>query len=176
MSTERSSTGLDGLFRDLRSLIDRLGTESEVADINRTTRFGSKDGVEGIASVQVRTIIGGGGAPYSRSATVSDVQDASAQNDKAEHNEPVGQTREPNVELLDKSGRIILIAEMPGVSEEAVSCVVDGDTVRLEGIGPRARYVTVRRLPRSMVDAKVETRARHGVVEVTIAGDGASSG
>jgi len=173
MSTERSSTGLDGLFRELRSLIDRLGTESEVADINKTTRFGSKDGVDGIASVQVRTIIGGSDAPDSASAAVSDVRDASAKNDKAEHNESVRPAREPNVEILDDSGRIILIAEMPGVSEAAVSCIVDGDTVRLEGIGPRARYVTVRRLPRSMADAKVEIRALHGVVEVTIARDGA---
>jgi HSP20 family molecular chaperone IbpA len=173
MSTERSSTGLDGLFRELRSLVDRLGTESEVADINKTTRFGSKDGVDGIASVQVRTIIGGSDTPDSASTAVSDVRDSSAKNDKAEHNESVRPTREPNVDILDESGRIILIAEMPGVSEAAVSCIVNGDTVRLEGIGPRARYVTVRRLPRSMADAKVEIRARHGVVEVTIAGDGA---
>ncbi|HHP7237073.1 hypothetical protein [Longibacter sp.] len=178
MSTERSSTGLDGLFQELRSLFDRLGAESGVATIHRTTRFGSKDGVEGVAGVHVRTIVGGGTAPRDAPGATAGVEHPGVQDvrdEEVEHDEPDREAREPNVEMIDESGRIILIAEMPGVSEEAVSCVVDGDTVRLEGIGPRARYATLRRLPRSIADANVGIRARHGVVEVTIAGDEASS-
>ena len=151
--------GLGGLFKGLGDLLDLVGgmMETGESEVSRSGEFrvkGLGDKARGVYGFTVRT--GTGGIPkVERFGNI-----------RASENGPVvADVREPLVDLFDEEHAIILVAELPGVSEEEIQIEAQDDILTLRTTGER-KYEKEILLP-AIVDAgHIEKTFKNGILEL----------
>jgi HSP20 family protein len=121
--------GFGSLFKGLGDLIDVLGEVAEKGqEIQRQGEFrvkGLDDQARGVYGFTVRTSIGGGAPRVERFGNIRATEDGPT----------VVETREPLVDVFDEEDEIVIVAELPGVSEEEIRVTVRDDILSLETTG-----------------------------------------
>lgn len=164
MSDSNKSSGLGGLFRELNSLVERLGeAANESRDINRTIRFGDDDSeMSGVFGIQFRT-----GITRDGTSNVSAQPFGNVRTDDGDE-VVVEETREPVADVYDEGEHVLVVAEMPGVDAGDVSVEVDGDVLTLAAASDGHRYRKELLLPHLVRTEPASTEAKHGIVRITL--------
>jgi HSP20 family protein len=150
---------LGGMFKGLGDMLNLLAELSQRGNtINQSGAFGGKDGqgLHGVYGFTVRTGIGGAPA-VERFGTVRQPQEP--------NNAP--EVREPLVDIFDEGAALLIIAEVPGVSEEELDVRLVGDVLALESSGKR-RYAKEILLPAVADPASLQRSYRNGILEIRL--------
>jgi HSP20 family protein len=156
-SDSERSHGAHSLIDGLERLADALrSVTDEARDFEQSVSFGGpSDGVEGVVRVELRTGIG----EAERASAATDPTARAAATEPSD-DRPV---RRPSVEVEEEDTHLTVVAEMPGVTAEALEWGIDEQALSLRATTPRARYERVVSLP-----APVEADAATATVEAGI--------
>lgn len=145
-----------GLFKGIGNLIDLVSKLSEEEVEKRGEIKGLPNGVKGVYGFSVKTL---GGKPIIESFG----------NIKETAKGPVvEEVREPIVDVFDEEGRVIVIAELPGVSEEEIKIEVTGDILSVSASGRNRTYGKEILLPSKVKANPARTSYKNGILEVVL--------
>ena len=153
--------GLGGIFKGLGDFLDVLSNLAEAGEqeLTRAGEFkvkGLGEKGRGVYGFSVRTGIGG--IPHvERFGNIR----------AGEEGPVVAEVREPLVDMFDEDKEILVVAEIPGVSEDEIKIEVQDDVLSLETTGER-KYEKEILLP-SPVNAKtIEKTFKNGILELRL--------
>jgi HSP20 family protein len=153
--------GLGGLFEGLGSLIDLVSnlSESGEGEVSRGGEFkvkGLGDKGRGVYGFTVRTATGG----------IPRVQQFG--NIRATDSGPVvAEVREPLLDVFDEDQEIVVVAELPGVSEEEITVEVRDDVLCLQTNGER-KYEKELLLSGAVDAENVNRTFKNGILELRL--------
>lgn len=160
-STVHVDLGLGGLFKGLGNLMDLV---SELAESGETTaertgelKFGENSELRGVYGFTVRT--GLGGLPHVES--FGNIRETEA-------GPVVAETREPLIDIFDEDHSILVVAELPGVTEKEIELSIQGDVLALSTNGKR-KYAKEVLLPAPVLSEGMTTSYNNGMLEVRLA-------
>jgi HSP20 family protein len=80
----------------------------------------------------------------------------------------VEEVREPMVDIFDEKDHILVIAELPGVSEENIKIEVSQDMLNLTASNKDRKYAKEILLPCKVKREPLKTSYKNGILEVTL--------
>jgi len=148
-----------GKFVDLVEKVEEAGGEikrkGEIKGLGEKTKgiygFSIKTGIRGRPKIQ----------------TFGNIRPAKA----AEGVKPkikITEEREPIVDVFDEKDHILIVAELPGVSEDSITLDMKGDILTLEAGDEKRKYAKEILLPAKVYPHTKETSFKNGVLEVRI--------
>lgn len=158
-ATVHIDLGLGNVFKGIGSLMDLVAELSETGETvtNRTgeIKFGEGNDLRGVYGFTVRTDIGG--VPHVESfGNIRETDDGPI----------VDEAREPLVDIFDEAeGSVLVVIELPGVSEGEISLAVQDDVLALTTTGKR-KYAKEILLPVPVLQEGMTTNYNNGVLEV----------
>lgn len=153
--------GLGGLFKGLGDFLDVFSEmiETGESEVSRSGEFkvkGLGDKGKGVYGFTVRT--GTGGIPkVERFGNIR----------TGEEGPVVAEAREPLVDIFDEGKEIVLVAELPGVSEEEVRIDIREDVLSLQTTGER-KYEKEILLPRAVAPKPKAKTFKNGILELRL--------
>jgi HSP20 family protein len=153
--------GLGGLFKGIEKLIDLAAELKEAGGEIRKegeidlTRL--KEGMKGVYGFSIKTAVGG-----------KPVVETFGNIKKTPEGPVVEEEREPLTDVFDEKDEVVVIAEIPGVSEDGISVDLKGDILEISAVGKNRKYRKEVLLP---VQVKKETLSytfKNGILEVRI--------
>ncbi len=151
--------GFGSLFKGLGDFVGVLGKLVEAGEqqVSRTGEFkvkGLGDKAHGIYGVSVR--VGLGGEPHvERFGNIRTTKEGPE----------VVDVREPLIDVFDEGNEIVVAAELPGVTEDALHIDVRGDVLALSSSGQR-RYAKEILLPSAVDAASMRRSFKNGLLEL----------
>lgn len=144
-----------GKLVDLAERVEKAG--GKIEQKGEIRGLGEKEGVRGIYGFSIRTGIGKGGIP--RIQTFGNIR-------KTKKGPKIVEAREPIVDVFDEKDQIVVMAELPGVTEAEIKTTLREDIFIVESSDADRKYYKEVLLP-SKVDAKSEERTyKNGVLEI----------
>ena len=153
--------GFGGLFKGLGNFLDLVSemTEEDKQEVTRKGEFrvkGLGEKARGVYGFTIRTGIGG----TPKVEPFGNIR-------STEEGPVVAEVREPLVDVFDEGEEIVIVAELPGVSQEDIRVEAQDDIVSLETTGAR-KYAKEILLPES-VDAPTLTKSyNNGILELRL--------
>jgi len=154
-----------GKLVDLASQLSENGEEikSRLEDlengISSEQQFTTKGGANGVFGFQVKTIGG-----QQRVQTFGNIKK------EKEADEPsVSAVREPLVDIIEADDKTTIIAEMPGVQEDAITLTPSGQQLTLEAEGfAGRRYEKIIDLSVELQEENITHSYQNGILEITV--------
>jgi HSP20 family protein len=145
-----------GLFKGLGNFIDLASKLSEEGVEKKGEIKGLPKNARGVYGFSIRTL---GGKPVIESFG----------NIKETAKGPVvEEVREPIVDVFDEEGRILVIVELPGVSENEIKTEVAGDILNLTASDSDRKYAKEMLLPSKVKADSIKTSYKNGIYEITL--------
>jgi HSP20 family protein len=145
-----------GLFKGLGNLIDLASRLSEEGVEKRGEIRGLPKGVKGVYGFSIRTLAG------------KPVIESFGNIRETAKGPVVEEVREPIVDVFDEADRILVIAELPGVSENKIKIEVAGDILSLTASDKDKKYAKEILLPGRVKPDSVRTSYKNGILEITL--------
>jgi len=145
-----------GLFKGLGNLIDLASKLSEEGVEKKGGIKGLPKGVKGVYGFSVRTLAG---KPVLE--TFGNVRETAK-------GPVVEEVREPIVDVFDEKDHILVIAELPGVSENEIKIEVVGDILNLVASDKDRKYTKEILLPSKVKASSVKSSYKNGILEITL--------
>ncbi len=152
---------LGGLFKGIEKLVDLAADLKEAGgEIKKEgeidlTRL--KEGMKGVYGFSIKTAVGG--KPIIE--TFGNIK-------KTPEGPTVTEEREPLIDVFDEKSEILIIAEIPGVSEDGVLVDLKGDILEISAAGKNRRYRKEILLPVQVKKEALSYTYKNGVLEVRI--------
>jgi HSP20 family protein len=153
--------GLGGIFSGIEKLIDlaadlkekggEIHKEGEL-DLSHLSK-----GMKGVFGFSIKTAVGG-----------KPVVESFGNIRKTPQGPKVEAEREPITDVFDEKGEVVVMAEMPGISEEGISLDLKGDILEIKAINSNRSYYKEILLPSSVRPDTLTSNYRNGVLEVRI--------
>jgi HSP20 family protein len=152
---------LGGLFKGLEKLIDLAAELKEAGgEIKKKGEidFGRlKEGLRGVYGFSIKTAVGG--EPIIE--TFGNIK-------KTPEGPVVEEEREPLTDVFDEKDEVVVIAEIPGVSEDGISVDLKGDIFEISAVGKNRRYHKEVLLPVKVKKETLSYTYKNGILEVRI--------
>jgi len=150
--------GLGGIFKGLGDFIEVLGDlVEEGEELRREGEIKIGKETKGVYGFTVKTGIAG-------EPTVS-----SFGNIKRTPKGPVvEEEREPIVDVFDEEKEVLILAEIPGVSEEKIKTQIKGDILTIEAKDSDRKYYKEVVLPKNSDPSTLKSKYKNGVLEIKI--------
>jgi HSP20 family protein len=145
-----------GLFKGLGNLIDLASKLSEEGYERRGEIGGLPKGAKGVYGFNIRTLAG---RPVIES--FGNIRETAK-------GPVVEEVREPMVDVFDEEDRILVIAELPGVSESEIKVEVAGDILNLAASDRDRKYAREILLPGKAKSDSVKTSYNNGILEIIL--------
>ena len=152
---------LGGLFKGIEKLVDLAADLKEAGgEIRKEGEINLgrlREGMKGVYGFSIKTAVGG--EPVVE--TFSNIK-------KTPEGPTVTEEREPLTDVFDEKDEVVVIAEIPGVSEEGITLNLEGDILEISAVGKNKKYRKEVLLP---VQVKRETPSytyKNGILEVRI--------
>jgi len=145
-----------GLFKGIGNLIDLAAKLSEEGVEKKGEIRGLPKGAKGVYGFSVRTLAG---KPIIE--TFGNIKETAK-------GPVVEEVREPMVDVFDEENRILVIAELPGVSEEEIKVDIEGDILKLTASNKDRRYAKEVLLPSKVKAESVKISYKNGILEITL--------
>jgi HSP20 family protein len=152
--TGRVSFG--GLFKGLGSLIDLASRLSEEGVEKRGEIRGLPRGAKGVYGFSIRTMAG------------KPVIESFGNIRETTRGPVVEEVREPIVDIFDEKDHILVIVELPGVSENEIKIEVAGDILNLTAADKDRKYAKEILLPSKVKPELIKTSYNNGILEITL--------
>ncbi|MEO1271312.1 MAG: gas vesicle protein GvpH [Myxococcota bacterium] len=163
--------GLNGLFKGLGDLVEKLSELAKEGGVIEQTRdLSSSDGLEGVMGVNVRVGLGRrheADADEESTVRVSPIHTPKRADDQGRE-APVHETREPPIDLFDEEDHLLIVAEMPGLTEEEMAIVLQEDLLTFRGSSGARRYHAEVLLPQPFETSALSITTNNGIVEVRL--------
>ena len=157
---ERGGINFGGIFKGIGDLIDLASKLGEEEVVKNGEISGLPEGAKGVYGVSVRTL---GGKPVVESFG----------NIKGTAKGPVvEEVREPMVDIFDEENHIVVIAELPGVSEDEIKVEVIGDILNLSAGNKDRKYAKEILLPNKVDPKSMKSSYKNGILEITLNKEG----
>lgn len=160
---DKGSMGLGGFLSGLGTVIEKLGELAEKGEtLHKSGTFGDADGkIKGIYGFNIRTGIGGEGITVEPFGNV--------RKDEETGRAVVDEVREPMVDLFDEHDCVLVVAEMPGISEKDVKLDLHDDIVTIAAEHGDMKYRREVLLPATFTADRMSSKCHNGVLEVRFA-------
>jgi len=152
--TGRISFG--GLFKGLGNLIDLAARLREEGLEKSGEIRGLPRGARGVYGFSVRTLAG------------KPVIESFGNIRETARGPVVEEVREPMVDVFDEKDHILVIAELPGVSENEIKIEVAGDILNLTASDKDRKYAKEVLLPGKVKPESIKTSYNNGILEITL--------
>jgi HSP20 family protein len=151
--------GIGEIFKGLDSFFQLLGqmVEEGTSEVNRTREFGGPGGVRGVYGFSVKTGLGG-------TPTVEHFGNVYS----TKEGPSVSDVREPLVDIFDEKDYILVVAELPGVTEDQIQVAVADDVLTLSSTGRDRKYAKKVVLPAIVDPASLRRTYQNGILEVRV--------
>jgi HSP20 family protein len=148
-----------GLFKGLGNLIDLAAKLSEEGVEKRGAIKGLPRGARGVYGLSVRTLAG------------KPVIESFGNIRETPKGPVVEEVREPIVDVFDEEDHIVVIAELPGVSEDKIKIEVAGDILNLIASNKDRKYAKEILLPSKVKPQSLKPTYQNGVLEIRLEKD-----
>jgi HSP20 family protein len=148
-----------GLFKGLGNLIDLAVKSSEEGVEKRGEIKGLPKGVRGVYGLSVRTLAG------------KPVIESFGNIRETPKGPVVEEVREPIVDVFDEEDHIVVIAELPGVSENKINIEAAGDILNLAASDTNRKYAKEMLLPSKVKPQSLKSTYQNGVLEIRLEKD-----
>ena len=152
--------GFGELFKGIGNFVDLLAQMSEQgeAEVKRTgeIKFKGSDKLRGVYGFTIRTGIGG----IPQVEHFGNVR-------KTEEGPVVVEVREPLVDTFDEGDSILVVVELPGVSEDEIQVETNDDILTLATTGER-KYTKEILLPSVVDSATMQKSYKNGILELRL--------
>jgi HSP20 family protein len=153
--------GFGGLFKGLGEFMDLLSEmvekgEEEVTHKGEFKVKGLGEKGRGVYGFSVRTGIGG----IPRVEHFGNIR-------STDEGPVVAEVREPLVDVFDEEQEIIIVVELPGVSDEEIRVEIQDDILSLETTGER-KYAKEILLPGAVDTATLQKAYKNGILELRL--------
>lgn len=151
--------GFGDLFKGLGNLLDLASKMAEQgqSEINRTEEVHGPGGVRGVYGFSVK--MGIGGAP-----TIEQFGNVRS----TDQGPKISDVREPLVDVFDEGDHILIVAELPGVSEGDIVAEARDDILSLSADGRERRYAKEVLLPAMIESGSLQRSFQNGVLEIRL--------
>lgn len=149
-----------GFVKGLTELVEKLGELAETGrELRRSGEFSSPDDkLKGIYGLRVRLGVGG------EAVDIEPFGDLKF--DRKSKHPVVEEVREPLVDVIEEPGRIVVVAEMPGITVQDVSFEIEGDVLSLTAARKGRKYRKEVLLPRAVARDKTSVSCNNGIVQI----------
>lgn len=161
-----------GFFAGLGTLIEQLGKLAEQAEqaggeVTKTGEFsvGSDKRVKGVYGFSVKSGLGEKGVKIEPFGNI--------RRDEEGKLVAVHEIREPMVDVFDEPGRLLVVAEVPGIEEENVQLEVHDDILVISTEKGEHKYRKEVLLPASFSSDKMSFSCRNGILKIQLIKEGA---
>lgn len=161
---KESSDGLfGGLFDGIEKLIDiaselkDLETEGGKKGEGEIDLSHIKDGMKAVYGFSIKTAMGG-------KTTVEPFGNIK----KTPKGPKVDEEREPIVDIFDEENEIMIVAEMPGVSEKDIALTVKGDIVEIMASTKERKYRKEILLESKVDEKNIDASFQNGIYKITL--------
>ena len=145
-----------GLFKGIGNLIDLASKLSEEGVEKKGEIRGLPKGAKGVYGFSVRTLAG---KPIIE--TFGNIKETTK-------GPVVEEVREPIVDVFDEEDHILVIAELPGVSESEIKIEVAGDILNLTASDRDRKYAKEILLPSKVKPSSLKTTYQNGILEINL--------
>jgi HSP20 family protein len=145
-----------GLFKGLGNLIDLAAKLSEEGVEKRGEIKGLPKGARGVYGLSVRTLAG------------KPVIESFGNIRETARGPVVEELREPIVDVFDEKNYILVIAELPGVTEDKIKVEVVGDILNLTASDTDRKYAKEILLPSKVKPSSLKTAYQNGILEIKL--------
>jgi len=145
-----------GLFKGIGNLIDLASKLSEEEVGEKGEIRGLPKGAKGVYGFSIRTLAG------------KPVIDTFGNIRETKKGPVVEEVREPIVDIFDEEDHILVITELPGVSEEEIKIEVAGDILNLTASDRDRKYAKEILLPGKVKKEGMKSVYKNGILEVIL--------
>jgi len=145
-----------GLFKGLGNLIDLASKLSEEGVERKGEITGLPKGAKGVYGFSIRTLAG------------KPVIESFGNIRETAKGPVVEEVREPMIDVFDEENRILVIAELPGVSESEIKVEITGDILNLTASDRDRKYAKEILLPSKVNPDSVKTAYKNGILEIIL--------
>jgi HSP20 family protein len=145
-----------GLFKGLGNLIDLADRLKEEGVEKRGEIGGLPKGAKGVYGFSIRSMAG------------KPIVESFGNIRETPTGPVVEEVREPIVDVFDEGDHILVIAELPGVSEEGVKVEVVGDILNLTASDTDRKYAKEILLPGKVKPASLKSAYKNGILEIKL--------
>ena len=145
-----------GLFKGLGNLIDLADKLREEGIEKKGEIRGLPRGARGVYGFSIRTLAG------------KSVIESFGNIRETARGPVVEEVREPMVDVFDERDHILVIAELPGVSESEIKVEVAGDILNLTASDKDRKYAREILLPGKVKLESIKTSYNNGILEITL--------
>jgi len=145
-----------GLFKGLGNLID-LADKLKEEGVERSGEIkGLPRGAMGVYGLSIRTLAGK--PVIERFGNIRETAKGPV----------VEEVREPIVDVFDEEDHILVIAELPGVSEDKIKIELTGDILNLTASDTDKKYAKEILLPSKVKPSSLKTTYKNGILEIKL--------
>lgn len=153
--------GIGGLFNGIEKLIDLASKLEEAGgEIKKEGELDLshlKEGMKGVFGFSIKTMEGG-----------RHVVEPFGNIKKTPKGPKVEEEREPITDVFDEKENVVVIAEMPGINEEAISLDLKGDILEIKAVNKDRKYHKEVLLPAKVKAENLTSSYTNGILKVVI--------
>jgi HSP20 family protein len=147
-----------GIFKGIGKLIELASDLSEQAgEIKKEGEINLGKEIKGVYGFNIRTM--GGGAPTIE--TFGNIK-------KTPKGPVVEEEREPIVDIFNEKNHVLVVAEVPGISENDINFEVKGDILKLSAKSGDRKYSKEILLPCKVREDTIESSYKNGILEIKL--------
>lgn len=153
--------GIGGLFKGIEKLVnlaaDLKEAGGEIKKEGEIDLSHLKEGMKGVFGFSVKTMTGG-------KTTVEPFGNIR----KTSKGPTVEEEREPITDVFDEKEEVVIMAEMPGVSEDGITVDLKGDILEIKAASKDRKYRKEVLLPAKVKSETLAKSYKNGVLEIRI--------
>ena len=155
----KETDAASGFVKGLTDLIEKLGDLAETGrELRRSGEFSPDEKTKAIYGLKVKLGLGGDAIDVEPFGNVKV--------DKKSRHAVVQEIREPLVDVIEEPKRLLVIAEMPGVSAGDISLSIDEDVMSIEAQRGDKKYRKELLLPKAVAREKASITCNNGIVQI----------
>jgi len=149
---------LGGLFEGISDLMEKASKLSdETGEIKKEGEIKLGKEIKGVYGFNIRTMAGG--QPIIE--TFGNIK-------KTPKGPVVEEEREPVVDIFDEKDHILIVTELPGVSENDINFELQGDILKLSAKSGDRKYTKEILLSSKVKEDKIESSYKNGILELKL--------
>lgn len=157
---DREHVGAAGGFvKGLTDLLEKLNDLAETGrEMRKSGELSPEDKLKAVYGLRVKLGLGG---------EAVDVEPfGNLKIDRKTRHATVHEIREPLVDVIEEPNRILVIAEMPGITTDDVTTAIDGDVMTIEAGRQGKKYRKEVLLPHPVLKKNTSISCNNGIVQI----------
>jgi HSP20 family protein len=147
---------MGGLFKGLGNFMELASKLSEEGYEKTGEISGLPKGAKGVYGFSIKTMAG------------KPVIESFGNIKETARGPVVEEIREPMVDIFNERDRILVIAELPGVTASEIKIEVNGDILNLAAAGGDRKYAREILLPAKVKADSIKSSYKNGILEITL--------